>query len=225
MPLGMRRSPAVVLATVALAVLAGAVVARPAPRLAPVGGDRLAYNADETVRVDSGLRDGRVAFSPEVSAADRAWILAAIASARPEAQRLIGEVDGALTFRTGGTVPSAAGGETIGLAESGPGGFRIWLNVARLDRDRTVDRPTAVLHELGHVVDYALVAPELGRQLDAGIAPDPNAVEERFADTFAKWALRGGVSIAGAGYQIPTPASLEDWGAPLGALAATLPAS
>jgi hypothetical protein len=82
-----------------------------------------------------------------------------------------------------------------------------------------------VLHELGHVVDYALVAPELGRQLDAAIPPDPAVVEERFADTFAKWALRGSVSIAGAGYRIPTPSSLEDWGAPLGALAATLPAS
>jgi hypothetical protein len=219
----MRRFPAAVLAVVALTVLAGAVVARSAAQRAADGGHRLTFNADLTVRVDSGLRDRGVAFSPEVTAADRAWILAAVASARPEAQRLIGEVDGALTFRTGGSVPSAPGGETIGLAESGPDGFRIWLNVARLDHDRTVDRPTAVLHELGHVVDYALVAPELGRQLDAAIPPDPAMVEERFADTFAKWALRGSVSIAGAGYRIPTPSSLEDWGAPLGALAASLP--
>jgi hypothetical protein len=48
------------------------------------------------------------------------------------------------------------------------------------------------------------------------------AVEERFAETFAKWALSGRVSIAGDGYGIPTPASLEDWGAPLGLLAAKL---
>ena len=46
--------------------------------------------------------------------------------------------------------------------------------------------------------------------------------EERFADTFAKWALRGAVSAAGAGYAIAAPASLEDWGAPLGALAVRL---
>ena len=37
--------------------------------------------------------------------------------------------------------------------------------------------------------------------------------EERFADTFAKWALRGAVSSVGAGYLIPTPSSLEEWGA------------
>jgi hypothetical protein len=48
------------------------------------------------------------------------------------------------------------------------------------------------------------------------------AIEERFADTFAKWALGGAVSMAGSGYGIPTPASLEDWGAPLGQLAARL---
>jgi hypothetical protein len=215
----MRRSPVAVLAVVALAVLAGNVAGHPAGG----GGHRLAFNADETVRVTPELRRGGPSFSPEVTVADRAWILAAVASARPEAQRLIGEIDGAVTFRTAGTQPAQAGAETIGLAESGPDGFRIWLNVARLDHDRSVDRPTAVLHELGHVVDYALVGPALSGQLDAAIATDPNAVEERFADTFAKWALRGEVSLAGAGYQIPTPVSLEDWGAPLGALAAALP--
>ncbi|MEA2291986.1 MAG: hypothetical protein QOF17_1006 [Solirubrobacteraceae bacterium] len=219
----MRRSPVVVLAVVALAVLAGAVAGRPLARSAAGGGHRLAFNADETVRVTAVLRRGGPSFSPEVAPADRAWILAALAAARPEARRLIGEVDGAVTFRTGGTQPAQAGGETIGLAESSADGFEIWLNVARLDHDRAVDRPTAVLHELGHVVDYALVGPELGGRLDAAIAPDPNVAEERFADTFAKWALRGEVSLAGAGYQIPTPVSLEDWGAPLGALAAGLP--
>jgi len=34
--------------------------------------------------------------------------------------------------------------------------------------------------------------------------------------------LRGAVSAAGAGYAIAAPASLEDWGAPLGALAVRL---
>jgi hypothetical protein len=47
-------------------------------------------------------------------------------------------------------------------------------------------------------------------------------VEERFADTFAKWALGGRISLAGSGYGIPAPASIEDWGAPLGLLAAQL---
>ena len=49
-------------------------------------------------------------------------------------------------------------------------------------------------------------------------------MEERFADTFAKWALNGAVSEVGAGYGIATPASIEDWGAPLGRLAFSLPA-
>jgi hypothetical protein len=71
-------------------------------------------------------------------------------------------------------------------------------------------------------------------QLDAGIPPSRDcgealdgaggcsAVEERFADTFAKWALRGRFSIAGSGYGVPTPPSLEDWGAPLARLAIEL---
>ena len=46
---------------------------------------------------------------------------------------------------------------------------------------------------------------------------------ERFADTFAKWALRGGVSAVGAGYEVANPPSLEDWGAPLAALSASSP--
>ena len=45
---------------------------------------------------------------------------------------------------------------------------------------------------------------------------------QRFADTFAKWALRGRISLAGSGYGIPAPASIEDSGAPLGLLAAQL---
>ena len=49
--------------------------------------------------------------------------------------------------------------------------------------------------------------------------------QERFADTFAKWALRGAVSIAGAGYSLPAPASLEDWGAPLARLAISIEVS
>ena len=101
-----------------------------------------------------------------------------------------------------------------------------------------MDRPSTVLHELGHVVDIALVPDRL---LDASSTPGSRAPArcgqsvigvgngactepaERFADTFAKWALRGGVSAVGAGYGVATPASLEDWGAPLGRLANSLP--
>jgi hypothetical protein len=169
-----------------------------------------------------------------VAPKDRAWIQASIAAARPEAQRLIAEVDGLVDVRTdlnqpGSPYPSM--GQAIGLTDfSGHRGV-IALDGALLDGERAIDRPMVVLHELGHVIDFLLVDDDLVRQLDAGIPPagpctSPladygacTAIEERFADTFAKWALRGRFSLAGSGYGIPTPPSLEDWGAPLGRLA------
>jgi hypothetical protein len=119
----------------------------------------------------------------------------------------------------------------MGLTSYRDGAFRVWLNVRELDGARTIDRPTTLLHEFGHVVDIALIPAALDRTLDAGI-PRGNACdqvdgfaygscaapEERLADTFAKWALGGAVSAVGAGYGVPAPASLADWGAPLAAL-------
>jgi hypothetical protein len=168
-----------------------------------------------------------------VSAHDRLWIQAAIATARPEAQRLIAEVDGLVRVRTdlqNVGVPADAIGVTMPTGD----GADIVLGVNRLNGDRAIDRNMVVLHELGHVIDFVLVDDELMRKLDAGIPPSRDcsfaldgaggctAPQERFADTFAKWALRGRFSIAGSGYGIPTPPSLEDWGAPLGALAIQL---
>src|SRR5262245_31129992 len=187
--------------------------------------------------------EGEAEITPEVRAAtlnldsvapqDRVWIQAAIAAARPEAQRLIAEVDGLVTVRTdlrAAGVPEDA----IGLTRSNGHGADVVLGVDRLNSDRAIDRNMVVLHELGHVIDFMLVDDELMAQLDAGIPPSREcgealdgaggcgAVQERFADTFAKWALRGRFSIAGAGYGVPTPPSLEDWGMPLGALAIQL---
>jgi hypothetical protein len=178
----------------------------------------------DTVPLSAQQRAAGLRFAPEVSASDRAWILAAIASARPEARHLIAEVDGTIEFRT-------HRGEPLGLARSGPDGSVITIDVASLDGRRQVDRGQTVLHELGHVVDYVLVSRRLDDRLDAGI-PRTGVCEEiagvatgacteraeRFADTFAKWALRGAISAVGAGYGVPTPPSLEDWGAPLVAL-------
>ena len=95
-----------------------------------------------------------------------------------------------------------------------------------------------MLHEYGHAIDLALVPPRTNEALEAGIprtGPCGNyggtltgscaEVPERFADTFAKWALRGNVSAAGAGYGVASPPSLEDWGAPLAALSIQLAAS
>jgi hypothetical protein len=212
----LRRSPVLVVAVVVICGLAAHLAGR--------------SSASET-GIGAEVRAAGARFEPAVTAGDRAWIGAAIEQVRPEARRLIDEIDGTVTFHT------EPGGAMMGLAESGPEGSRVWFNVAQLNGDRTQDRNNAVIHELGHVVDYELVEDNLMRRLDAGIPRGGPCVqdaignvgggcapvEERFADTFAKWALRGKVSAAGAGYMIPSPASLEDWGAPLAELSLSLP--
>jgi len=166
-----------------------------------------------------------------VAPADRAWIEASLAKARPEAAQLIGAVDGLVTFRT----VSLPGGPWVGLTEKAGDAYTVSFNLAYLDGERAADRDVAVVHELGHVVDFVLV-PDAERDRLAAEVPvagacatadtgDCTAPAERFADTFAKWALRGAVSAVGAGYGVPMPASIEDWGAPLGTLAAEVRAS
>jgi hypothetical protein len=179
--------------------------------------------------VTAEVRAAGLRFAATVPEADRAWILAAVARARPEARRLIDEVDGLVEVRT-----HSDQGDAVGWARSGQDGSVVSVDTAALNGDRALDRNVVVLHELGHVIDYMLVDDELVRRLDTLIprtgtcASDTDmtgactAVEERFADTFAKWALHGAVSLAGSGYGIPAPASIEDWGAPLGLLAAQL---
>ena len=180
--------------------------------------------------IDAATRAATLRFAPDVKPADRAWILAAVATARPEAQRLIAEVDGLIEIRT-----DLEHDEAVGLAQMRPGESIVSFDVRTLNGERALDRNVVVLHELGHVIDYQLVSDELVQELDGkiprvGSCGDSallpmgacTAVEERFADTFAKWALRGRISLAGSGYGIPAPASIEDWGAPLGLLAAKL---
>jgi hypothetical protein len=119
----------------------------------------------------------------------------------------------------------------------GPRGasFVLSFDVGSLDRTRKQDRNGAVLHEYGHAIDLALVPPATNATLEAGIPRTGSCANwgggltgacaepaERFADTFAKWALRGHFSVVGGGYAVAVPPSLEDWGAPLGALANSL---
>jgi hypothetical protein len=181
----------------------------------------------DTVDVMDSARAAGLRFAASVTPAQREWIDAAIARARPEAARLMAEVDDLVLIGA-----YAENGETLGVTRSSERGFTVDFNFARLDRDRAMDRATVVLHELGHVIDFALVPAELNARLDeqiprggpCGLAIDCDLVEERFADTFAKWALNGAVAEIGAGYGIAMPASLEDWGAPLAQLAYELPA-
>jgi hypothetical protein len=188
---------------------------------------RLTTSDGDTVDITDAARAGGLTFARDVSTGDRDWIVRAVTRARPEAARLIAEVDGLVVVRT-----FAAPGTTVGVTRSHERGFTVDLNVAHLNREGARDRATVVLHELGHVVDFALVPAAVNERLDAqiprggscGLAIDCDRLEERFADTFAKWALNGAVSEAGAGYGIPMPSSIEDWGAPLAELSFRLPA-
>jgi hypothetical protein len=169
-------------------------------------------------RVTDDQRTATLRFAATVTAEDRAWVLAAVASARPAARRLIDEVDGLIEVRT-----DLASGEAIGMAEMQGDQATVSLHGSLLNGERAIDRAVVVLHELGHVIDFVLVDDTLRQRMDAAIPRlGTPAVEERFAETFAKWALGGRVSIAGDGYGIPNPPSIEDWGAPLSRLAIEL---
>src|SRR4051794_22860627 len=218
--------PALRATLVAVAIAAATLLAGCGSIAAPADGTLRTRDGD-TIEISATTRAAGLRFAADVAPGDRAWILAAIGRARPEAGRLIDEVDGLVEVRADLRHRGAA----IGLTEIGPAGVVVSFDVSRLNASAVLQRDTVVLHELGHVVDAALVPHALGAQLDAGIpSADPCAVptdglgacaapEERFADTFAKWALRGAVSVAGAGYGVAAPASLEDWGTPLANLA------
>jgi len=172
------------------------------------------------------VRAAGLRFAPEVPESDRAWILAAIEQARPEARQLVDDIDGMVVVSTFNEPQSRAVGQ---MRPTAPGAYEVRFNVAYLNTDRKLDRDATVLHELAHVIDHAIVPPELRERLAAALpvtgacltaeTGDCTSSPERFADTFAKWALRGAVSVVGAGYSVATPASLEDWGAPLATLA------
>ena len=169
-------------------------------------------------RVSGEQRAATLRFAPTVTAEDRAWILATVAAARPVARRLIDEVDGLIEVRT-----NLASAQAIGMAEMSGDQATVSLDGRLLNGERAIDRGVVVLHELGHVIDFVLVDDEVRQRMDAAIPRlGTPAVEERFAETFAKWALGGRVSIAGDGYGIPDPPSIEDWGAPLSRLAIEL---
>jgi hypothetical protein len=183
-------------------------------------------------RITGVQREASASYGNMVPPGDRQWIEGAIAAARPEAQRLIAEVDGLVSYEV-------HRGDPLGVTRSrvSPAGasFVVSFDVTALDGERGQDRAVTVLHEYGHVIDLALVPKELNAQLEAGIPRSGTCGNyggimtgacaepaERFADTFAKWALRGSVSAVGAGYQVANPPSLEDWGAPLAALSVQL---
>ncbi len=204
---------------VALLVLANTVLARGLPVAAPPpDGEPRRLQAD-------AMRAG-FTFGASVSEADRAAVLAAVQSARPEAQRLIALVDGLTTIEVG----TPAGG-AAGTASDRGDHYSVQLDLALVSPmgPRTVNR--LVLHELAHVVDYALVDEALlaglNEHIPEGWVCEPGSVgacaedEERFAETFAKWATGDiGVDVY-LGYKVAPPTiPLDDWGAPLAGLGA-----
>jgi hypothetical protein len=221
--------------------LAGAVLAaagnpaRPAPAPAASG----AEVAGARFRLDPGAaraanapvlaaadRAATFRFAPGTAPADRAAFLDAVDAARPPARRLVDLVDGLVDVRIGPTgVPG-----TLGITQSGGPRYRVTVDlgdVAGRYGRRGIDR--VVLHELGHVVDHALVTDAVMARLQAGIpagygcdqgfAGACAAPAERFAESFAKWATGDiGVDLY-VGYKVPPPGpTLDAWGAPLAAL-------
>jgi hypothetical protein len=216
----------------ALAAAAGSHRARGPVPASEVSGARYRLDAGAAKRegarwLSPAVRRAGLRFDASVAAADRTAVLAAIAAAQPAARRLVGLVDGLVEVGVG-----RPGGQAVGLTETEDSGYRVILDLDLVSArygERGIER--VVLHELGHVVDHALVSDALLAQLDAGIPTgwgcDEGTMgacadrEERFAETFAKWALGDiGVNLE-LGYKVPPPAlSLEAWGAPLAQLAA-----
>jgi hypothetical protein len=176
-------------------------------------------------QISAQERAATFTFDPDVPAADRDAFLTAISRARPEAQALIAVIDGLVDVHIGVT---DAG--TVGTTQSVGDRYDVTVNLGMVSRrygQRGIDRD--VLHELGHVVDFALVGPALDAQLDAaiprgygcdrGTSGSCASELERFAESFAKWATGDiGVDLY-LGYKVPPPDDLAGWGAPLAELA------
>jgi hypothetical protein len=155
-------------------------------------------------------------FARSVTPRLRAALRAVVRGANPQARRLIGRIDGLATL----AVSPAARASVASLSD-----MTVHYRRAHLTGDPGVRR-LIVLHEIGHLVDVALVDPGTRRALDRMVpAGNPCArhagprgeagcepTAERFADTFAKWAA--GTTFAGvpAGYAIRAPRSLGRWG-------------
>jgi hypothetical protein len=171
-------------------------------------------------------RAGTFAFAPGSTPDEERIFVNAVASARPEARRLIELVDGLVTVHF-----EDPGNGHIGLTRFDGTHYDVIVDLDAVLNDYGIREVNGVvLHELGHVVDIALVPDTLVNELDKGIPSSETCVaggpatgscapvSERFADTFSKWAMDDlGVNLA-SGYHILPPVPLSAWGAPLAAL-------
>jgi hypothetical protein len=188
--------------------------------------DAATAHRDHLPVLPAKVRAATFRFAPGTPAGDQAAFLAAVADARPPARRLIDLVDGLVDVTIGPTGQPGA----VGLTESGGPRYEVTIDlgrVARLYGRRGIDR--VVLHELGHVVDHAIVPDDVmaglqagipaGYGCDQGIAGACASPPERFAESFAKWAT-GDIGLdLFIGYKVlPPMPTLDAWGAPLAAL-------
>jgi hypothetical protein len=228
------RIAAVVAGLVVLAVAGRTVTSRAGERVRtphPTAGawyavDTATARREGVPQLGAAQRSAGFMFAADVDPAWRAMVVAAVARSRPAAARLISLVDGLVEIRV-----APAGARSLGVTTGRDGRFTVVLDLARTLRAygaRGVDR--LVLHELGHVVDAALVPAALDRALDAQVprgyacgAGDRISAcaprEERFAETFAKWAT-GDIGVdLNVGYAVAPPdVPLDRWGAPLTSL-------
>jgi len=220
----------VLLVTAVAGALAGNAIHRAAQARAGTDAryriDAATAHRDHVPVLPARARDATFRFAPGTPAGDRAAFLTAVAAARPPARRLIDLVDGLVDVTIGPTGQPGA----VGITESGGPRYEVTVDlgrVARLYGARGIDR--VVLHELGHVVDHAIVPDDVmaglqagipaGYGCDQGIAGACASPPERFAESFAKWAT-GDIGLdLFIGYKVlpPTP-TLDAWGAPLAAL-------
>ena len=142
--------------TVVLSLLLVAAVGFGLRGLAPPS----AQSGDPTLpEISAAQRSAGLTYDSSVGPAERRAVDAAIAGARPEAQRLIGLVDGLVTIRIG-----PAGGSALGVTS---GGGEMKGYVVLLDLDSVISQSGTrgvsrlVLHELGHVIDHALLTEQV----------------------------------------------------------------
>jgi hypothetical protein len=191
--------------------------------------DRVEADRAHASLLSTEQRNRTFAFAPGTSPDEVRLLLGAVASAQPAARRLVDLVDGLVTVH----FETPPGGRAIGLTRFDGKDYDVFIDLATvLARYGVREANAIVLHELGHVVDIALVPDALVAQLDQDIpigescqrdGPVVGAcapIEERFADTFSKWAMNDlGVNLS-SGYRILPPVPLEPWGRPLASLGA-----
>ncbi len=225
-----------VLAAVAVPANVLARHGQPRVRASEVAGARyrvsaIAADRDGARRLSPAVAAGTFRFAPGTDPVSQRAFEQAVADASPAARRLIALVDGLVTVRIG---PTGAPG-AVGLTTMRDPGYEVTADlgpVAQRYGRRGIDR--VVLHELGHVLDHAIVPAALDAQLAAGIPVGYGCdqgssgacatPDERFAESFAKWAV-GDIGLdLYLGYKVmPPEPSLAAWGAPLERLGAPSP--